>query len=154
MHSLVYFYNWSFAHVETAYSLKWDGDMVLTEDAEGLIHDLSWQLPGKDVIVRVPRHSLYVDNDRVAYLDLGLPNVEPGPDLVHELADLLDRHAGPAKTQHHVEQTQGVAVEDPAASPVPADITEQSGPVVVPERVDRQTRDAGHVADQQVPGFA
>ena len=88
MHSLVYFYNWSFAHVETAYSLKWDGDMVLTEDAEGLIHDLAWQLPGKDVIVRVPRHSLYVDNERVAYLDLGLPNVEAygypmGPAYTH-----------------------------------------------------------------------
>ena len=88
VHSLVYFYNWSFAHVETAYSLKWDGDMVLTEDAEGLIHDLAWQLPGKDVIVRVPRHSLYVDNERVAYLDLGLPNVEAygypmGPAYTH-----------------------------------------------------------------------
>ena len=88
VHSLVYFYNWSFAHVETAYSLKWDGDMVLTEDAEGLIHDLSWQLPGKDVIVRVPRHSLYVESDRVAYLDLGLPNVEAygypmGPAYTH-----------------------------------------------------------------------
>ena len=76
VHSLVYFYNWAFSHVRTAYSLKWDGDMVLTEDAEGLIHDLAWQLPGKDVIVRVPRHSLYVEDDTVAYLDLGLPNVE------------------------------------------------------------------------------
>jgi glycosyltransferase involved in cell wall biosynthesis len=88
VHSLVHFYNWSFAHVETAYSLKWDGDMVLTEDAEGLIHDLAWQLPGKDVIVRVPRHSLYVDDERVAYLDLGLPNVEAygypmGPAYTH-----------------------------------------------------------------------
>lgn len=88
IHSLVRFYNWSFANVRTAYSLKWDGDMVLTEDAEGLIHDLSWQLPGKDVIVRVPRHSLYVDNDRVAYLDLGLANVEAygypmGPAYTH-----------------------------------------------------------------------
>ena len=76
IHSLVYFYNWSFAQVHTAYSLKWDGDMVLTEDAEGLLHDLAWQLPGKDVIVRIPRNSLYVESDRVAYLDLGMPNVE------------------------------------------------------------------------------
>ncbi|MBA2559371.1 MAG: hypothetical protein H0V07_05685, partial [Propionibacteriales bacterium] len=30
VHSLAYFYNWAFSHVETTYSLKWDGDMVLT----------------------------------------------------------------------------------------------------------------------------
>ena len=29
VHSLVYFYNWSFSHVRTGYVLKWDADMVL-----------------------------------------------------------------------------------------------------------------------------
>lgn len=77
IHSLVYFYNWAFSHVRTSYSLKWDGDMVLTKDAEGVLHDLAWSLPGRDVILRVPRNSLYVESDRVGYLDLGMPNVEP-----------------------------------------------------------------------------
>jgi len=27
VHSLTYFYNWSFSHVLTPYALKWDGDM-------------------------------------------------------------------------------------------------------------------------------
>ena len=31
IHSLAYFYNWSFAHVRTTYALKWDGDMVLSD---------------------------------------------------------------------------------------------------------------------------
>lgn len=77
VHSLAWFYNWSFSHVTTTYSLKWDGDMVLTADGEALLADLAWQLPGLDVMLYVPRHSLYVESDRVAYLDLGLANAEP-----------------------------------------------------------------------------
>jgi hypothetical protein len=77
VHSLAYFYNWSFTHVRTAYSVKWDGDMVLTEDGEKLLGDLSWMLPGKDVVLYIPRHSLYVECDSVGYLDLGLHNAEP-----------------------------------------------------------------------------
>src|SRR5919112_302940 len=34
VHSLTYFYNWSFSHVKTRYALKWDGDMVLTPEGE------------------------------------------------------------------------------------------------------------------------
>jgi len=75
--SLTWFYNWSFSHVRTSYSMKWDGDMVLTEDGEKLLGDLAWQLPGHDVVLYVPRHSLYVKDDSVAYLDLGLHNAEP-----------------------------------------------------------------------------
>lgn len=75
--SLVYFYNWAFSHVQTTYSLKWDGDMVLTEDGEKLLGDLAWQLPGQNAVLRLHRHSLYVESDRVAYLDLGLRNIEP-----------------------------------------------------------------------------
>ena len=44
VHSLTYFYNWSFAQVRTAYSMKWDGDMVLTREGVELLRDLSWQL--------------------------------------------------------------------------------------------------------------
>lgn len=75
--SLTWFYNWSFSHVRTSYSLKWDGDMVLTEDGAALLGDLAWQLPGRDVVLYVPRHSLYVASDSLAYLDLGLHNAEP-----------------------------------------------------------------------------
>ncbi len=77
VHSLAYFYNWSFSHVRTSYSMKWDGDMVLTEDAEKLLGDLSWMLSGREVILFVPRHSLYVADETLAYLDLGLANAEP-----------------------------------------------------------------------------
>ena len=77
VHSLTWFYNWSFSQVSTTYSVKWDGDMVLTRDGESLLADLAWMLPGRDVVLYVHRHSLYVESDRVAYLDLGLHNAEP-----------------------------------------------------------------------------
>jgi hypothetical protein len=77
VHSLTHFYNWAFSHVRTRYALKWDGDMVLTDDAVGALRDLAWQLEGVDAVVRVPRHSLYLEDDRRAYLDTGLRNVEP-----------------------------------------------------------------------------
>ena len=44
VHSLTYFYNWSFSHVRTSYSMKWDGDMVLTREGVEVLRDLSWQL--------------------------------------------------------------------------------------------------------------
>ena len=77
VHSLTYFYNWSFSHVETSYALKWDGDMVLTGEGEQIVRDLSWQLEATDVRVYIPRHSVYVTSDAVAYLDTGLRNREP-----------------------------------------------------------------------------
>ncbi|MEG3614540.1 hypothetical protein [Isoptericola haloaureus] len=77
VHSLTHFYNWSFSHVTTRYSMKWDGDMVLTREGAATIADLSWQLRSVEAVVAMPRHSLYVEDDRVAYLDLGLVNAEP-----------------------------------------------------------------------------
>jgi hypothetical protein len=76
VHSLAYFYNWSFSHVRTGYALKWDGDMVLTGAAVAALRDLSWQLEAARVVVRVPRLPLYVASDRLAYLDTGLRNCE------------------------------------------------------------------------------
>ena len=38
VHLLTYFYNWAFSHVGTTYSLKWDGDMLLTEEGEPGLH--------------------------------------------------------------------------------------------------------------------
>jgi hypothetical protein len=77
VHSLAYFYNWSFAHVRTSYALKWDGDMVLADHAVAALRDLAWQLEAAELIVRVPRLGLYVADDRLAYVDTALRNCEP-----------------------------------------------------------------------------
>jgi hypothetical protein len=76
LHSLAYYYNWSFAHVRTNYALKWDGDMVLTDAAASQLRDLAWQLESVEAIIRVPRVPLYLADDRRAYLDLSVRNVE------------------------------------------------------------------------------
>jgi glycosyltransferase involved in cell wall biosynthesis len=76
LHNLAYFYNWSFAHVTTAYSMKWDGDMVLTREGIDTYADLSWQLEGVEAVVGMPRHPLFVESERVAYLDVHMINVE------------------------------------------------------------------------------
>lgn len=77
VHSLAYFYNWSFSHVRTDYALKWDGDMVLTDVAVNVLRDLAWQLEASQGVVKIPRYPLYVADDRRAFLDLGLRNREP-----------------------------------------------------------------------------
>jgi glycosyltransferase involved in cell wall biosynthesis len=91
VHSLAYFYNWCFAQVQTRYSWKWDGDMVLTTEGEASIADLGWQIGDVQSIIRVPRHGLYLDGDSHGYLDLGLRNAEEwgfpiGPDFVYTKA--------------------------------------------------------------------
>jgi hypothetical protein len=77
VHSLTYFYNWSFAHVRTAYALKWDGDMVLSDAAVAALRDLAWQLEACELVVKVPRHPLYLVDDRRAFVDVRLRNCEP-----------------------------------------------------------------------------
>ena len=77
VHSLTYFYNWSFSHVRTRYSLKWDGDMVLTPEGERVLRDLSWQLQGIDGTVKMCRFPAYVESERVAYVDFGFTPYEP-----------------------------------------------------------------------------
>jgi glycosyltransferase involved in cell wall biosynthesis len=77
VHSLAYFYNWSFSGVRTAYSLKWDGDMVLTEAGIIALRNLSWQLEHVEVVIVIPRHPLYVIDDSAAYFDLEFVNYEP-----------------------------------------------------------------------------
>jgi hypothetical protein len=77
VHSLTYFYNWSFSHVQTRYALKWDGDMVLTPEGERVLRDLSWQLQGVDGTVKMCRFPAYVESERVAYVDFGFTPYEP-----------------------------------------------------------------------------
>jgi glycosyltransferase involved in cell wall biosynthesis len=59
VHSLTYFYNWSFSHVRTRYALKWDGDMVLTPQGERVLRDLAWQLQGIDAAITMQRDPVY-----------------------------------------------------------------------------------------------
>jgi hypothetical protein len=77
VHSLVYFYNWSFSHVRTGYALKWDADMVLSDSGVRVLRDLAWQLEADEMIVKIPRYPLYVVDDRRAFLDVGMSNCEP-----------------------------------------------------------------------------
>jgi hypothetical protein len=76
VHSLAYFYNWCFSHVRTAYALKWDADMVLADAAVDILRDLAWQLEGAEAVVKIPRHALYIADERHAFLDAGLTNTE------------------------------------------------------------------------------
>jgi hypothetical protein len=69
VHSLAYFYNWSFAQARTRYSLKWDGDMVLTAAGVSALRDLGWQLEAQDAFVVFQHFPLYVESERVAYFD-------------------------------------------------------------------------------------
>lgn len=86
VHSLTHFYNWSFSHVRTALSMKWDGDMVLTPDGIATLADLSWQLERAHAVVVIPRHPLTVVDESTAWIDLGEAYLEPwiypmGPDF-------------------------------------------------------------------------
>ena len=77
VHSLVYFYNWSFSHVRTGYALKWDADMVLADTGVRVLRDLGWQLEAEEMVLKMPRYPLYVVDDRHAFLDAGMSNCEP-----------------------------------------------------------------------------
>jgi glycosyltransferase involved in cell wall biosynthesis len=77
VHSLTYFYNWSFSHVRTRYALKWDGDMVLTPQGEQVLRDLAWQLQSIDGAITMRRDPVYVESERTAYVDTVPGKPEP-----------------------------------------------------------------------------
>jgi len=77
VHSLTHFYNWSFSFVDTALSMKWDGDMVLTREGVATLADMAWQLEDAAAIVLIPRHPVTVESSSVAYIDLGMKFREP-----------------------------------------------------------------------------
>jgi hypothetical protein len=61
--------------------------MVLTTEGEVSIGDWGWQVGDVPSILRVPRHGLYLADERHGYLDLGLRNAEEwgypiGPEFV------------------------------------------------------------------------
>ncbi len=115
VHSLSYFYNWCFSLVQTRYSWKWDGDMVLTTEGEVSLSDLTWQIGGVQSIIRVPRHGLYLDSDSHGYLDLGLRNAEEwgypvGPDFVFTKAFEWEIRSTPEQCRS-IGLPQGLCVE-------------------------------------------
>ncbi len=115
VHSLTHFYNWSFSHVRTAYSMKWDGDMVLTADGIAALRDLSWQLEGSEAVVVVPRHPLTVVDERTGWLDLGKSYLEPwiypmGPDYTFVKAFEWEVREWP-ETAERIVLPDGLAVE-------------------------------------------
>lgn len=69
VHSLTHFYNWSFAQAHTRYSLKWDGDMVLTAEGVAALREVAWQLEAQEAVVIFQHFPLYVESERVAYFD-------------------------------------------------------------------------------------
>ena len=115
VHSLTHFYNWSFSHVRTAYSMKWDGDMVLTTEGVGVLRDLSWQLEDSNAVVAVPRHPLSVESEQVAWLDLGFRFLEPwiypmGPEFTFVKAFEWEVREFP-ETSQRIIAPEGLCVE-------------------------------------------
>lgn len=76
VHSLSYFYNWSFSHATSPYAMKWDGDMVITESGERVIRALAWQLEGAQRIISFSLYPLWVKSEKIAYLDVSRDNHE------------------------------------------------------------------------------
>ncbi|WP_299053503.1 hypothetical protein [uncultured Nocardioides sp.] len=115
VHSLTHFYNWSFGHVRTSYSMKWDGDMVLTEEGVRTLADLAWQLEGSGAVALVPRHSMTVVSDSEAWIDLGVDFREPwiypmGPEYVHKKAFEWELRVFPEDTER-IHLPPGMCVE-------------------------------------------
>lgn len=115
VHSLTHFYNWSFSHVRTSYSMKWDGDMVLTREGVGTLADLSWQLEDSNAVVAVPRHPLSIESDSVAWIDLGFRFLEPwvypmGPEFTFVKAFEWEVREFP-ETSQRIVLPEGLCVE-------------------------------------------
>ncbi len=115
VHSLTHFYNWCFSHVRTTYSMKWDGDMVLTPEGAAILRDLSWQLQPAEAIVAMPRHPLTVVDESTGWLDLSLRFLEPwvypmGPDYTFMKAFDWELRDFPPGVERIVLQ-QGLCVE-------------------------------------------
>lgn len=55
VHERAYFYNWTLAHTTRSHALKWDGDMVALDEAEGVIRGVLddveiLRFPGVDIV--------------------------------------------------------------------------------------------------------
>lgn len=115
VHSLTHFYNWSFAQVQTAYSMKWDGDMVLTREGVAALADLSWQLEDSRAVVAIPRHPLSIVDEQTAWIDLGFKFLEPwiypmGPEFTFVKAFDWEVREFP-ETSERIVAPEGLVVE-------------------------------------------
>ncbi len=115
VHSLTHFYNWSFSHVRTAYSMKWDGDMVLTPEGVGVLRDLAWQLEDSGSVVAIPRHPVSIVSESEAWIDLGFRFLEPwiypmGPDFTFVKAFEWEVREFPT-TSERIVAPEGLCVE-------------------------------------------
>jgi len=78
VHSLTYFCNWSLSKVRTTRVVKWDGDMLLTDEGVRLLRDIGWRLEGSSATVAVSRHNIFMETgSHEAFVDLQLRRVEP-----------------------------------------------------------------------------
>ena len=115
VHSLTHFYNWSFSHVRTGYSMKWDGDMVLTTEGVALLRDLAWQLEDSSAVVAFPRHPLTIESESLAWIDLGFRFLEPwvypmGPEFTYVKAFEWEVREFPT-TSERIVAPEGLVVE-------------------------------------------
>jgi len=115
VHSLTHFYNWSFSQVATTYSMKWDGDMVLTPEGVGVLRDLAWQLEHTGAVVAIPRHPLSIVSESEAWIDLGFRFLEPwiypmGPDFTFVKAFEWEVREFPS-TSERIIAPEGLCVE-------------------------------------------
>ena len=115
VHSLTHYYNWAFSLVRTSYSMKWDGDMVLTREGVAALSDLSWQLEGSGAVVLVPRHPMSIESESVAWIDLGFRFLEPwiypmGPDYTFVKAFEWEVREFPSTTERLI-MPEGLCVE-------------------------------------------
>ena len=116
VHSLTHFYNWCFSHVRTSYSMKWDGDMVLTPEGAGILRDLA-VAAGVDADDRGDARGTRSPSStsRTGWLDLSLRFLEPwvypmGPDFTFVKAFDWELREYPAAVERLVLQ-QGLCVE-------------------------------------------
>ena len=88
VHSLTHFYNWAFSRARTRYTMKWDGDMVLTPEGVAVLADALWQVESTEAVILLQHQPLYVESPQVGYLDTKLRFQEPwiyptGPEFVY-----------------------------------------------------------------------
>lgn len=69
LHSLTHYYNWAFAHVATPYAVKWDADMLITDDGIEIFAELSWRVEASEAVIRALHIPVYMESATRAYVD-------------------------------------------------------------------------------------
>lgn len=69
VHSLVHFNNWALSKVRTSYVVKWDGDMILSQDGVRILSEIGSKLEGARSVLSFPYHAFYVTSPSTGYVD-------------------------------------------------------------------------------------